>query len=435
MQHYVGIDVGKTRLFAAALTIDGASGQIVFSPSTEIPAVLSWTLAMKLVGVGIDAPAAHSVGLATTGTRRIAEERLSIGGCYGTPPIGASLPGWMATGMHTHRHLSAELDTDINLAGTGRVFEVHPTYGFRSMLGVDETPTRVRCDPTRILRPKSPRGSVGHRQRVEMLRVVLAQLGVEWTPSLSAQLLSRLDWADAAVSAVLAALRARGMTRGIGEPTEGTIVIADPAAMPFRDEVRAAAVAIPMSPTALTTSTSATVGDSRATGDGESAAECALLRLGGEGLGSLSRENTVEALRGQLSERQIVIPVGVALIGQEWCGRAAQDGLWLLVANAGVVVMALHVVTIVGHGRGVRTPKADVLGENRDPWPSVEASDYWFIGDLLVGELDIPVTELSTRQRGEWVRGVPPNQSAWLGARVESDALAARLRDARAEPD
>jgi hypothetical protein len=182
---YIGLDVGEHRLFGAIIATNAGSGSISFSPDTDPTAVLDWCRRSDPQSVAIDAPPAHSKGLAKVGNRRLAEERLGIGGCYGTPRLG-SPPPWMAAGMRCHAAVSVALgEPRIDLAGSGKVFEVHPTYGFRSLLGVHENADRVRCDPDALLRPKAPRGSTGHVQRVEILRLLLEWLGVTWTPALS----------------------------------------------------------------------------------------------------------------------------------------------------------------------------------------------------------------------------------------------------------
>jgi hypothetical protein len=421
-KRYVGIDVGERCLFGAVIETDAQSTNISFSPQTDPSAVLDWCAMGSADGVAIDAPPAHSKGLARVGNRRVAEERLGIGGCYGTPRVGSTLPPWMAAGMRCHAAISVALgEAKIDLAGAGTVFEVHPTYGFRSLLGVHEDADRVRCDPEALLRPKAPRGSTGHVQRVEILRLLLGSFGVAWAPSLSEKLLSRIDWTDAAMGAALAVLRARGASQGVGDATEGTIVIANPAqlgglACSIRDVVSRRRES--RRPAARPSTRSRSLGED---------ANCALLRLGAAGLGVLTQNDTLEALRGQQSEGEIVFPVGVVAIGRQWIQQAAKTGLWLLVAY-GRLKLALHVIEIIGKGRTALTPKEIVLGDNRDPWPGVEKSEYWLRCDQLLDDLDLPLTVLSTRHEGSWTAGVPHNQSAWLAARINDTQLEQRLR-------
>jgi hypothetical protein len=421
-KRYVGIDVGERRLFAAVIETEADSANISFCPETEPTAVLDWCTKSTPQSVAIDAPPAHSKGLAKVGSRRVAEERLGIGGCYGTPQLGSPLPPWMATGMRFHASVNVALgETVIDLGGTGTVFEVHPTYGFRSLLGVDTDRERVRCDPDAFLRPKAPRGSVGHVQRVAVLRLLLERFGVTWTQEISEKLLSRLDWTDAAISAALAILRARDATLGIGDPNEGVIVIADPLKLGrlvprIREVVSGVSARSPRS---------AGNGARRSTVPDDS--DCALLRLGSSGLGLLSQEDTLSALRGQHSEGQILFPVGVNALGRQWIDRAAMGGFWLLIAY-GRLKVALRVVEIVGNGRAKLTPKEVVLGAIRDPWPSVEQSEYWLRCEEMLDNLDLPATAVSTRQGGTWTLGVPRNQTAWLTARVDDKGLRGQLR-------
>jgi hypothetical protein len=123
---YVGIDVGERRLFGAVIETDGESASISFSPQTDPSAVFDWCTTSGCQSIAIDAPPAHSKGLARVGNRRVAEERLGIGGCYGTPQLGSPVPPWMAAGMRCHAKVSAAIgETIIDLGGTGTVFEVH----------------------------------------------------------------------------------------------------------------------------------------------------------------------------------------------------------------------------------------------------------------------------------------------------------------------
>jgi hypothetical protein len=313
-----------------------------------------------------------------------------------------------------------DLEPSLDLTGSGRVFEVHPTYGFRSLLGVREDVDRVRCDPDALLSPKAPRASIGHLQRVKILQLLLGSFGVTWTPALSAKLLSRIDWTDAAIGAALAILRVRSATQSVGDATEGTIVIANPRELgALANKIRDVVSGLRASgrPAARPSTRSRITADH---------SDCALLRLGAAGLGILTQHDTLEALCGQQSEGEIVFPVGVMAIGRQWIERATTTGFWLLVAY-GRLKLALRVVEIIGSGRTELTPKEVVLGANRDPWPGVERSEYWLRCDQLLDNLDLPVTVVNTRQGGAWTAGVPQNQTAWLAARVGDSALRERL--------
>jgi hypothetical protein len=422
---YAGLDVGEHRLFAAVIDTDMEPASISFSPDTEPALVLDWCTRKSPQSVAIDSPPAHSKGLAKIGNRRVAEERLGIGGCYGTPRLGSPLPPWMAMGMRCHSRIGAAMsESALNLAGTGQVFEVHPTYAFRSLLGVVDDGERVRCDPERLLRPKAPRGSIGHIQRVRILRLLLEDLDVVLAPPLSEKVLSSLDWTDAAMSAVLAVLRDRGATQGVGDATEGTIIIADPSKLGtlvhnVREAVSSVSASAPVRPAPTTRKRIV-----------EDRADCALLRLGGSGIGTLSQEDTLSALRGQHLEEQIILPVGVRAIARDWVKKAASEGFWLLVAHKHVR-LAVRVVEVIGSGRTQLTAKDSVLSANRDPWPAVEQSEYWLRCDELLDDLDLPATAVSTRQGGTWTPGLPRNQTAWLAARIDDEGLCERLR----EPD
>src|SRR6185295_15864337 len=127
--------------------------------------------------------------------------------------------------------------------------------------------------------------------------------------ALSEKLLSRLDWTDAAMCAALAVLRGQGATLGVGDGTEGTIVIADPSQLgDFVPRIREVMAGLPAS----TRLSRPALRVRRNTSSDER--DCAVLRLGAAGLGILSEEDTLSALRGQQSEGQVLFPVGVRAI-------------------------------------------------------------------------------------------------------------------------
>jgi hypothetical protein len=332
----------------------------------------------------------------------------------------------MAVGMACHSRLSVALgEAAVDLGGAGKSLEVHPTYGFRSLLGVVHDHERVRCDPDRLLRPKAPRGSLGHLQRIEILRVLLDDLAIPWTTACEQKLRSGLDWTDAAMSAALAAMRGRGATQGVGDPAEGTIMIADPSKLaPLAQRFREAVLTIAAPERPSQPPNRSPRGTSPSAHD---CADCAVLRLGKNGLGSLSQEETLSALRGQHAEEQIILPVGVRAIGREWIERAASGGFWLLISY-GRLKLAVHVVEVIGEGRTRRTPKENLLGENRDAWRDIRESEYWLRCDDMLEDIDVPTTAVSTRQRGSWTPGMPPNQSPWLAVRFDDVHLRRRLQ-------
>jgi hypothetical protein len=160
------------------------------------------------------------------------------------------------------------------------------------------------------------------------------------------------------MSAVLAVLRARDATQAVGDATEGTIVIADPSKLgalvhKIRETVSSVSASVPARPAPTTRKRIV-----------EDRANCALLRLGGSGIGTLSQDDTLSALRGQHLEEQIILPVGVRAIADDWVKRAASGGFWLLVAHKHVR-LAVRDVEVIGDGRTQLTAKDSVLSANR----------------------------------------------------------------------
>jgi hypothetical protein len=82
--------------------------------------------------------------------RRIAEYILGIGGCYSTPSDKDVASGRMQTGFEVYRRLADQMKLRIDTGDGGFIYEIHPTYGFRSFLGIEPNGARLRCDPTRL---------------------------------------------------------------------------------------------------------------------------------------------------------------------------------------------------------------------------------------------------------------------------------------------
>ncbi len=103
--------------------------------------------------------------------------------------------------------------------------------------------------------------------------------------------------------AALAVLRGQGATLGVGDGIEGTIVIADPSQLgDLVPRIREVVANLPASSRPAYRALRARrhiSSDER---------DCAVLRLGAAGLGVLSEEDTLSALRGQQSEGQVLSP-------------------------------------------------------------------------------------------------------------------------------
>jgi hypothetical protein len=195
-----------------------------------------WVARHEPAGVAIDSPprpnrglladseyrARHAIDLRGWGAnRRVCDWRLGIGGYYSTPGSREECQPWMLTGMNLFGRFE-ELGFRTDVGSGGSVFEIHPTYGFRSLVGSTSIGLRVRCAR---LAPKRRAGSLGHRQRLRLLATLLEQ---RWHAALHDRSERSLDWTDAMLGAVLAALRSEGGTRQVEAPgeEEGAIVLA-----------------------------------------------------------------------------------------------------------------------------------------------------------------------------------------------------------------
>jgi hypothetical protein len=240
MPRFCGIDVGERLVFPAVL--DLSSREVLWPPGKLDPrTVVPWVDARMPEAIAIDASARpsrglladpayrerHGIRLGRSGAdRRVCEWRLGIGGCYSTRRSPHACAGWMRTGFDLFAAFEA-LGRRVDLGLGGDLVEVHPTYGFRSLLGACDEGLRVRCDPERRLAPKSPRGSRGHLQRIALASALLRAWSVDPRPH-RPRLAASLDWTDALLAACLAALRSEGRTRLVGDPggIEGGIVLA-----------------------------------------------------------------------------------------------------------------------------------------------------------------------------------------------------------------
>jgi hypothetical protein len=236
-----GIDVGEHRLFPVVIDRERL---LIEWPARALShgAAIGWVRERAPSVIAIDAPPCPNKGLLadqgwcqrygvdTKGSgrnRRVAEWRLGIGGCYSTRASLEQCPGWMRNGMALFEAFAAN-GYPIDLGRGGTVFEVHPTFGFRSLLGFRSESWRFFCDPRRLLRPKQPARSVGHRQRLLLVETLLQQWGFDLSPH-RPWIASSLDWTDALLAAALGLLRADGQTVAVGDPegVEGAIVVAN----------------------------------------------------------------------------------------------------------------------------------------------------------------------------------------------------------------
>jgi hypothetical protein len=406
MPRYCGIDVGERLSFACSLDTDAMQVFWPAGPLATTP-IAEWVIGQRPALIAIDSPPAPSKGVLgalvraglDVGTgglnRRVAEWRLGIGGCYATPAEESAAPAWMQSGMAIYRALASRgLPVDLGNPDAP-VFEVHPTYGFRSLVELEQHGPRILCDPRRLLRPKRPVGSVGHLQRIQLLKDLLGRWQVRLDEDSRGRVSTSLDWTDGLLAACLAALRGEHLTvvAGDDDGIEGRLHLAA-----VRVELREAA------PEALPRRSSRVGGSQGENGR--------LLRLGGEGLGHFTQEETLGLMFEQIKvEGGIVLPLGVARIAGTTLERTEETGLRLLLAHGKTVRLELRVYAVRGHGRDLQTESIE-WGDRESVWGNTLAP-YWAFADEAL-KVDRPLDGLLFRHGKEWRRGPTKGQSAWL---------------------
>lgn len=435
---YCGVDVGQSRVYVAVLDMGAREFRFPESGALSVSDAVGWILARTPRCVGIDSPPRpnagllrdpkyltdHAIDLRSSGSdRRVAEWRLGIGGCYSTRGDAAACPAWMRTGMELFGALEkAGYPADVGAGGSA--FEIHPTYGFRSLVGVETEGLRVRTDPDGLLRPKLPTGSTGHAQRLALLRLLCDGYAVR----VDARAISSIDWMDAMFGAALGMLRERGGTVAVGAPDalEGAITIPARPLGDARDAVShlvcpgkqtGCAVATTKGPSTVARGEPRGV-ERRRRGRPSPMIDGAgmVLRLGEAGIGVLTQERTLETLASELAESAIVLPVGTR-IGPVWAAAAEARGLTVLLAFGRRIRARLNVTKIIASKRA-DTP-VSATGCTRNPWP-LDAARNWFVADD-VQFIDRADTDYLFQHSGEWRRGFTAGQSAWIRFRDITD--------------
>jgi hypothetical protein len=426
MRTYCGIDVGERKLFAAVIDVDDARVvEVQFAETASIDEVIDWVADRGSEAVGIDAPPGPNLGFLNdprmrqklgiakppeNTDRRVAEYRLGIGGCYSTRSKEGSASGWMRTGFRVYHELEGRTGLQIDRGAGGAIFEIHPTYGFRSLLGVEHNGDRLRCDPHGLLRPKNPRGCPGHRQRVSMLISLLEHFGKATDGSLKTRLEGSIDRTDALLGALLGFLRDRKQTISVGINPEGAIHLVDSTRLgELADRLKklaadsAAVQASPERPARRRTACDATG---------------FLLRLGQNAFGKLSQKQTIDIALGMLSyEGWAVVPLKRDQILAATIDKSRSEGLTVLVGHDQKLILEFQRARIEGEGSTAPTSSGQVFGNDANPWPGIEEAPYWLTSEA-VRELDAEdrydSIETWRSSKKEWKRGVPNNQSAWL---------------------
>ena len=435
MGTYCGIDVGERKLFAAAIEVDDARVvEVQFAETASIDEVIGWVAARESEAIGIDAPPGPHRGFLAdpekrqklgitkppkNTDRRVADYFLGIGGWYSTPSSEVAAQGWMGTGFRVYRELAERTGLQIDRGDGGEIFEIHPTYGFRSLLGVEHNGDRLKCDPHGLLRPKNPRGCRGHRQRVAMLVSLLEHFGKATDDCLKTRLEGSIDRTDALLGALLGFLRDRKQTISVGINPEGAIHLVDPTQLgelaDRLNRLAANSAAVQASP-------------ERPDADKKNANRPArrvtacdatgfLLRLGQNAFGKLSQKQTIDIALGMLSyEGRAVVPLKINQIAAATIDKSRSEGLTVLVGYDGKLILEFQRARIEGEGATEPTSSGQVFDNDPNPWPGIEKAPYWLASEA-VRELDAEdydSIETWRAKTSEWKRGVPRNQSAWL---------------------
>jgi hypothetical protein len=194
---YAGLDVGEHRLFAAVIDTDMEPASISFSPDTEPTLVLDWCIRKSPQNVAIDSPPAHSKGLAEIGNRRVAGGATRNRRLLRHSPIGVAVAAldwrWVCVAIPKFGGCDERDGLGSRRHGQGIRSAPHIRVSPHCLVSLTMANGSVAILRS-CLRPKAPRGSIGHIQRVGILRVLLEDLGVVWTPTLSEKLRSSLDW-------------------------------------------------------------------------------------------------------------------------------------------------------------------------------------------------------------------------------------------------
>jgi hypothetical protein len=414
MPSYGGIDVGRGHFFACAMN---ASERSVSFPEGELSLVetLVWLDDNNVQTVCIDAPPRPNQQLLgrrlpanadINHNRRVGEFQLGIGGCYGTPqarPDPSDSNGWMASGMDLFSALEERKHWSIDLgSGTGELFETHPTYGFKALLGfrdgelVGDVQRHV-TDPERLLRPKRPRNRGGHQQRIELLSRALQDVGIELTDDLLERWETSIDFVDATFCALLAYWRATGWSgiRPIGAPQEGSIYLYVP--QPTWTVTRHDAMVRP-----------ATTAPRPRRAALNPPPNAVILRLGENGPGGMSQQDTIELALLAFGEGECWIPIGTnhqfklaeqLLVVDNTLFLAFGDVLRLRVTAGNSVFRPHHQFPYPGEA---------------NPW-EIDHAQGWVEGIALE---EVNLRTFQTVHQGEWGNGFTDRGANLLRARV-----------------
>ena len=245
MGTYCGIDVGERKLFAAAIEVDDARVvEVQFAETASIDEVIGWVADRGAEAVGVDAPPGPNLGFLAdpekrqklgitkppkNTDRRVADYQLGIGGWYSTPSSEGAAQGWMRTGFQVYRELAGRTGLQIDRGDGGGDLRDPPDLRLPLITG-----RRAQWRPLEVRSPQAAQAEEservrGHRQRVEMLIILLEHFGKTTDDCLKTRLEGSIDRTGCPLlGALLGFLRHRKQTISVGIDPEGAIHLVDP---------------------------------------------------------------------------------------------------------------------------------------------------------------------------------------------------------------
>jgi len=411
MNQYGGIDIGKHKSFACR--IDLANKEIKFPEAAlSNEAILSWFSANPVKSICIDGPPQPNQGLLKDQLppqskydfkRRLAEFRLLIYGCYGTPDRRPA-DNWMSNSMDLFGLLRDTFQWTIDYGdGKGELLETHPTYAFKSLLGFTNGNRygylqQIVVDPRRLLGPKRPRTAGGHIQRIELLMQCFKQLAFEISKSVQAQWESSIDYVDATMCALVALWRDEKLNNllAVGDPAEGAIYIAQPTqtltVTPVAESVR------PLTRPAQPAKVRPSIDPPNAM----------IMRLGVNGPGGLTQAETIALAITAFGEGDSWLPIGTrhkSKLAENL--ETAGNHLYLAFGDT----LRLRITTgqvKFQPGNAVAYP-----GEF-NPWPVDDCAGWVEMLDVT----PVDITAFETRQSDQWKSGFSQRGDNLLASRV-----------------
>ena len=411
MNQYGGIDIGKHKSYACR--IDLQHKEITFPEAAlDNAGITQWFKANQVKSICIDGPPQPNQGRLKAllppksefnSERRVAEFRLLIYGCYGTPDHRPDR-NWMSSSMDLFGLLRDSFQWTIDYGdGKGQLLETHPTYAFKSLLGFTNGNKhgeiqQIVVDPHRLLAPKRPRTAGGHAQRIELLKQCFSQLAFEISPGVQKQWEASIDYVDATMCALVALWRDEKLNNllAVGDPREGSIYIARPQSpLTITDAaktVRAPKVTKPAQRKSAIDPPNAII-----------------MRLGDHGPGGLTQEETIALAMQAFQEGDSWLPIGTGHQFKLSEHLAAVDGqLYLAFGNT----LRLRITA----GEVYYQPGDNSITYPGDfnPWPVSECNGW---AEMLDAR-PVEIVDFETVQEDTWAGGFSKRGGNLLRARI-----------------